>query len=512
MSTKTVRATLTLPDIDIETLFLDYFSKSESFQSKFYKPVKDPNKKALNLFKIKKGTHFNKVLLFLSELYIDLIHLAVGNEGKMHIGNHNKINKLNPHMERHSQVQEKWMQPQYRKLLIKFMKDTGLIQIDESYWTEFANKPGSKSKGYRIHNVLYSNSIKWNTKYVYLDEGLLSRYRDKSNNMRWLNSYHKVYKKIYKGINNWALDIDTIPANLRKECEKSISKFKKAEWFTVSHGGRVYTPIGMIDKRLRKYIYYKPNKDLKFALIDVSNCTYWGLSVFMTKQRDWFKNDLETVYKFIIILEEYIKNLTLHDKDKITDLFAKYVATNNYEELLKGIINLDDCFINNQEAFKAMELLYEGDDIPNDALTFMILSCLGVLYEVMGKHMGVPRSKFKNKLNKILNLRRGTLYRTGDKYKEVFKNKFNNVYELILEVGNIDSNNFSFRMNNFESELLLHNFAYQLFEEEIPILTIHDGLLIPASDASEIAIYQKRIKQLSKDLFGLPIPLKQEKL
>lgn len=504
MQTSTFRKKIYRPNIDIEKLFIDYLTNSEHFQKNFYLDEKDPVKKVHKFIRFNKNTYLNRVYLFLNEIYSPFIHEIHNYTGEIRGFREIILSEKIPYPQKYSKVQEKWMQKDYRTLLINFMKEAKLIEVDDKFWTTRSRKAGHKCKGYRIHIRLYSNDTEWKSEYVYMDKKLVNNYKKKTkiNPMEWLSSYPEAYKGIYKSISDWGLNVGSIPDSLKKECKDKISLFKKADWFTVGHGGRIFTPLTMLDKRLRKYIYYKPDPSLKMSLIDVSNCTYWGLSVLITKQREYFKKkDLDNINSFIKIIEP--------NKDKLSSIFSNYIQSSDYKRLLLDIYNLSDDYQFEKKVFTELIKLYEKDSALNEALTFILISCLGIIYDVFAEYFGVSRSTVKKELTHVINLRNKDLYHSVNKYKLFLEDKFNSVYKLILEVSNVDDNNFSFRVNNFESDLIIVDYGAKLLEQKIPFITIHDGMLVPSSQALQ---HMNDISLASQKLYGLPIPIKQENM
>lgn len=506
----TVTHHLNLPNIDIEERFLNYFETCPEFQAKKYIATKDPRKKALKFFRAQHKTYLNRVYLLLDELYDPKYEF----EEELHSMNRTIKETTSPHKtheQKHCKVQESWMSPQYRIPLIKFMEDSNLIRVHHSYSPESSNAAGTYCKKYCIHYELYQDSVKWKSTPIEIDKALDQRYKDRhaKSEAGKYNSLPKVYKDLIRSLKDWELDIDSIPISIRDELKEDIEKFQKNYKSKTSHGGRFFSPITNLNKRLRKYLRYVPNPDLKFKLIDISNCTYWGLSVLMAKQREgeWLsKKDLDKISFFISIIESH--------KKKLIKIFSDYIKSDDYDyrKMLLDIFSLDNEFNDLEDAkqcFTEMKLLYQSEDIPNDAITFILISCLGIIYDVFADNLGVSRDTVKKKLTCVVNRPNLLLKRSEDKYKLFIEDKFPHVYELILEVSNINPKNFSYRMNSYESKLMIEEYGNKLLKDKTPFLTIHDGMIVPATEAWD---HMFLINDASIKLFGLPVPIKEETL
>lgn len=509
---KKLRGVYRPANFNLKEKFKRYLIQDEDFQSKYYQSYNTKEERAEAFLSRDFNKNLNRAYLLIGELFNPIVYGTLSKERtnsnetlfeamQMEIG----ITKddVNRFMNRSSEIQKIWMSHKYRMIIIRFLIAEKIIQRDGIWFSVFSNAEGQKSLGYRIHPRLYSKGVKWVKRELRMDSLLYKNYTENNYSKAYLNSYPRQYKGIYNHLQNFEINFESIPEDLKKKYEASIEfAMMNPDFFHVAHAGRIYSTFTNLPSELRQFIVYKPNPDMKFTYIDVRNCTYWALSVDMSIQYFEDKKELlNSVSTLVRKIEPYIKDL-------IPD-FVTWIKDSDYKPLAEAIE--EKAKVNKSTVIKLFE-----SGVPHDVLIFMLLSITGNLYEVLVAVFGLDeseRDKLKKALNKLVNLPSGQLFDDNSELKKFLVEYFHNVYNQIDRISTQNPKNFSYRMNSYETELIIREFGGYLLEQETPFITIHDGVMIPEyENEAEVDFLKIILNNMSKKLFGLPIPIKVEDL
>lgn len=208
-------------------------------------------------------------------------------------------------------------------------------------------------------------------------------------------------------------------------------------------GGRIHSTITSFPKKYRKYLKHPGVSN--WGKIDISNCQVYLLGCLL------YENTLST-YLFM--------NYTNHT---IPIMWPAY------------------------------------DKLPNDTKEFVAKSCKGVIYDDLLERMWRMKGKRYTK-NQIKAKTLGLLFEPvhwESAFKELFQNVYPNVFNFIEEINGqfrvtkklskkygrkkYDKNKMAFLLQRAESYIILDQVVKEIsnIDEEIPVLTIHDELMVP---------------------------------
>lgn len=114
----------------------------------------------------------------------------------------------------------------------------------------------------------------------------------------------------------------------------------------------------------------------------------------------------------------------------------------------------------------------------NDLLKYRELTCRGLFYDHLMTKMGIPQDQRNEWKREFFG---GVFFcsnHTQSKYKELFREEFPIVYEIVADLKRKDHAHLAHYLQRAESSVMIHRICRRLMEDspDAPVLTIHDSI------------------------------------
>lgn len=504
---------VTIPDEPYKQLFKSYcqdeylpFLKDfKPLQYKYDKYKNDLDKGIEKLVNYNDELIINRIKLFISRLYVPTLRYDSSYNKWILLG----WNKDN-YQEQMASKQADILSNNYRKFIINFLKDEDLILVDPFYYSlEDEQFAGSKSKGYSLHPRLYSSvDVDVSTEQLTIPKNVYNAFNGIGEKHKHkFDNYPDEVLEIKEMLKNWYLDEQSIPDELKEHNRDKIEDYKDNQnrWFTYSgHGSRVHSQTANLPTELRPYLKYEGAEFDDFKMFDISNGQPFMLSILMIRELLNLNDDeLKLLHDFCLQLQ------LVGNKDFKSDEFSKlilHVRKQPYEVdvFLKNIRNkFSDVTIDKQLAqlFK---------DHSKQILLWCIMSASGCFYESMLKGsngMFESREDIKDAFTSVLNYNNEMFSDlNSDDLLVYLNNCFPEIYKYLKAMKGKEYRNYAHQTNLIESKFMIKYLSQNLLDDNIPFVPIHDGIMIPEKNETEIIMYM-----MNYDL-ELSIPYRFESL
>jgi hypothetical protein len=298
---------------------------------------------------------------------------------------------------------------------------------------------------------------------------------------------------------------------------KFVLKLAEKNWQRMNDTERfLWQQVGKVTIRYEDaltYMFY--SNDLIYTLSTIKpylNPEHdWGFDQVMHAIEDLDDSIRNTVKTKFISLHKIQTGQFFFTRDGVGQRVHTNI-TNLWSEF-RQFLSLDGCadlvnidLKNSQLLFSCLSIRHyyreRQQPMPPDVRRWMAMCQSGKAYEQLHQVIyGRPldqrqRRWFKDKFFATI-LYCEVKVMANSKEGKAFRKEFPNVFEFIAHMKAKNYRNFPIQMQLLESQLVIRQLAHWLYQKLIPVLTIHDSVLVRAEDALTI---ENKFKQLIKDL------------